>query len=246
MPIKDRGICIRVVDYSETSQVVTVFTRDNGKISAIAKGSKRAKSAFDGPLEMLSMGSLMFSPSAGGQGLATLTEFDQLPFGTALAGSYLGMNCGLFAAELVDEFTDELDPHPELFDYFEKFLQRLCQVDQNRQRLGLAIWFELKLLDQAGLGPIFERCGNCGKEFDQNWPGAYFSSDKSCLLCRDCQMSFPDRLAVSTEAVFCLAQTTNIRRAGPDTLKNAQKLLLYHLRQCLGKKLKMGKYTLQG
>ncbi|MFQ6036643.1 MAG: DNA repair protein RecO, partial [Sedimentisphaerales bacterium] len=56
MLIKDTAICIRAVDYSETSQIVTFFTRATGKIRAIAKGSKRPKSAFDGPIEILSFG----------------------------------------------------------------------------------------------------------------------------------------------------------------------------------------------
>ncbi|MHC4433863.1 MAG: DNA repair protein RecO, partial [Planctomycetota bacterium] len=48
MLTKDMAICIRAVDYSETSQIVTLFARDTGKIGAIAKGSKRPKSKFDG------------------------------------------------------------------------------------------------------------------------------------------------------------------------------------------------------
>ncbi|MHC4155757.1 MAG: DNA repair protein RecO, partial [Planctomycetota bacterium] len=56
MLTKDEAICIRAVDYSETSQIVTFFTRANGKVGAIAKGSKRPKSAFDGAIEVFSHG----------------------------------------------------------------------------------------------------------------------------------------------------------------------------------------------
>ena len=52
MLTKDTAICIRTVDYSETSQIVTFFTRAKGKLTAIAKGSKRPKSAFDGTVEI--------------------------------------------------------------------------------------------------------------------------------------------------------------------------------------------------
>ncbi len=56
MLTKDFAICIRAADFSETSQIVTLFTRATGKIKAIAKGSKRPKSKFDGPIEIFSYG----------------------------------------------------------------------------------------------------------------------------------------------------------------------------------------------
>jgi len=74
MLVKDTAICIRAVDYSETSQIVTFFTRATGRISAIAKGSKRPKSKFDGPIELFSCGNIVFSDS-NKEKLATLTEF---------------------------------------------------------------------------------------------------------------------------------------------------------------------------
>ena len=43
---KDKGICIRTTDYSESSQILTFFTAQNGKLSVIAKGAKRPKSSF--------------------------------------------------------------------------------------------------------------------------------------------------------------------------------------------------------
>ena len=63
MLTKDHAICIRAVDYSETSQIVTLFTKQNGKIGAIAKGSKRPKSSFDGPIELFAYGRIIFTHS---------------------------------------------------------------------------------------------------------------------------------------------------------------------------------------
>ena len=85
MLIKDTAICIRAVDYSETSQIVTFFARAAGKISAIAKGSKRPKSAFDGPIEIFSYGKIVFSDS-NKEKLATLTEFESACGGAGFTG----------------------------------------------------------------------------------------------------------------------------------------------------------------
>ena len=110
MLTKDAAICIRTVDYSETSQIVTFFTSDNGKVSAIAKGSKRPKSPFDGPIEVLSHGRIVFSDTDSAK-LATLTEFQQQPSFDNLAKNLFAMNSSLLAAELLNELTDEHDPH---------------------------------------------------------------------------------------------------------------------------------------
>ena len=92
MLTKDTAICIRTTDYSETSQIVTLFTKAAGKISAIAKGSKRPKSAFDGPLEVLSYGRIVFSDS-NREKLATLTEFQQNPAFSCSADNLFVLNC---------------------------------------------------------------------------------------------------------------------------------------------------------
>ena len=127
MLTKDTAICIRAVDYSETSQIVTLFTRQAGKISAIAKGSKRPKSAFDGPIEVFSHGKIVFSDS-NREKLATLTEFEQQTGFSNLASNLFALNCCFFAAELVDKLTNDYDPHPELFDSFLRFLQNTNEV----------------------------------------------------------------------------------------------------------------------
>jgi DNA repair protein RecO (recombination protein O) len=114
MLTKDQAICIRVTDYSETSQVVILFARGAGKIRAIAKGSKRPKSAFDGPLEVLSFGAIVFSASHKDK-LATLTEFQPQPVRGELRRHLFALHSGLFAAELLDALTDDYDPHPALF-----------------------------------------------------------------------------------------------------------------------------------
>ena len=127
MLTKDLAICIRAVDYSETSQVVTFFTRAAGKIGAIAKGSKRPKSAFDGPIEIFAHGQIVFSDS-NKEKLATLTEFQQQPALRNLHGNLYVLYCCLFATELLNNLTHDYDPHPGLFESFLEFLQNANEI----------------------------------------------------------------------------------------------------------------------
>ena len=128
MLTKDLAICIRAIDYSETSQIVTFFAKAAGKIDAIAKGSKRPKSPFDGPIEVLSYGNIVFVDSAG-EKLATLTEFQQQPTIINLHGNLFVLYACLFAAELMSNLTHDYDPHPELFDSFLEFLLNADKQD---------------------------------------------------------------------------------------------------------------------
>jgi len=251
MLTKDAAICIRATDFSETSQILTLFTRKTGKISAIAKGSKRAKSAFDGPVELFSYGKIVFSDSTK-EKLATLTEFEQQPGFTDLAGNLFALNCASFAAELVNNLTDEYDPHPELFDSFLEFLQNTNEIRDtlhaSRDTLALLILFQLSLLKEVGLRPILNACANCKMHYEPRTMNyeLYFSSSANGLICKDCEASFPDRIKLSSSAAACLADLKLIGNANEKTLNEIEKILIYHFTELLGRPPKMAKYVARG
>ena len=265
MLTKDTAICIRTVDYSETSQIVTFFAREAGKISVIAKGSKRPKSAFDGPIEVFSYGKIVFSDS-NREKLATLTEFESAYGGPGfahLADELFTFNCVSFAAELVNLLTDEYDPHPGLFDGFLQFLQNVNEGrgtrDEGRRTLALLILFQLALLKEVGLQPILSYCVNCKTRYEHRASlvrrsfseggsiehRVYFSSSANGLICRDCEASFPDKIRITAPAANCLADVKLIAEADGKILYEIEKILIYHFTETLGRPPKMAKYILQ-
>jgi len=239
----DSAICIRAIDYSETSQIVTLFTRATGKISAIAKGSKRPKSAFDGPLEIFSAGEIVFSHREN-QKLATLTEFEQKPIFAGLRKNLAPLNAALFAAELVNELTDQYDPHKGLFEIFSQFLHDIENVEDNRDVLAFLILFELGLLKEIGSQPILKVCGNCKNKIEKTSNEVYFSSSANGVICRDCEGSFQDKLRLPPKAADCFADFKIIASADKKTLERLEKVLVYHFTELIGKQLKMAKYIL--
>lgn len=239
--IKDTAICIRAVDFSETSQIVTFFTRATGKIATIAKGSKRLKSAFDGPIEIFSYGKIVFSDSTR-EKLATLTEFEQQPNFTHLTNNLFALNGAFFATELVDKLTNDYDPHPQLFDSFLQFLQN---VRQTQDTLRLLILFQLALLKEIGLQPILKSCVNCKSDFGTDWGETYFSSSANGLVCRDCEATFSDKIKLTNSAAACLADLKTIADVDKKTLNEIEKILVYHFTELLHKPPKMAKYVLK-
>jgi len=245
---KDTAICIRAVDYSETSQIVTFFARAAGKISAIVKGSKRPKSAFDGPIEIFSYGKIVFSNS-NKEKLATLTEFESAyggPGFIGLSNNLFTMNCCLFSAELLNKFTHDYDPHPKLFDDFLQFLQNAQENKNKHQMLALLILFQLGLLKEVGLRPVLNACANCKTTYDirNTKYEAYFSSSANGLICRDCEASFPDKVRLTKTAANCLSNLKLLAESQEKTLTEIETVLVHHFTELLGRKPKMAKYIL--
>jgi DNA repair protein RecO (recombination protein O) len=257
MLTKDMAICIRAVDFSETSQIVTFFTKANGKIDAIAKGSKRPKSAFDGPIEMFSHGRIVFSDSKKDK-LATLTEFESAGGGagfTSLSHDLAVLNCCYFAAELLNKMTHDYDPHPELFEAFLEFLQNATDKESKNQMSALLILFQLSLLREVGLQPVLNSCANCKTQYAKRNPvpsevegtqnERYFSSTANGIICRDCEGSFPDKIRLSPPAANCLGNLKLIAEANEKTLKEIEKILIGHFTELLGNQPKMAKHFLK-
>ena len=244
MLTKDTAICIRAVDFSETSQIVTFFTRRSGKISVIAKGSKRPKSAFDGPIEVLSSGKIVFSDSTR-EKLATLTEFQQQPAFANLAASLFALNCCFFATKLLNLLTDDYDPHPELFDSFGQFLQN---AGETRDTLALLILFQLSLLKEVGLQPILNACANCKTSHESltTSHGFYFSSSANGLICKDCEGSFPDKIRLTEPAANALSNLKLLAESDEKMLNEIEKILIHHFTEILHKPPKMAKYVISG
>jgi DNA repair protein RecO (recombination protein O) len=239
---KDLAVCIRAIDYSETSQIITFFARDTGKFTAIAKGSKRPKSAFDGPIELFAQGRILYSQTRTDK-LATLTEFSQQPPFTFAARDLFALHCASLAAELVNSGTDDYDPHPELFDAFLKFLHDL---DRKQDTLRLLIIFQLNLLKEIGLMPVLDHCANCKTSHESRITGHgfFFSSEANSLICRDCEPSFPDKVPVTKTAAAALSNKETLAKTDKKTLKEIEKLLIYHFTNMWGRPPKMAKYVL--
>ncbi len=224
---KDRAICLRCVDFSETSQVVTFFSENAGKLSAIAKGSRRAKSAFDGAIEVFSFGDILYQPPRSGE-LSTLTEFQQIPLGRGLRSSFFGLQCGLCAAELVEGLTTSGDANPSLFEAFLQFLTDLQTPSRREDQLALLILFQLKLLQEIGLFPLFQTCSNCGRAYGSHRRNWHYSRQTNGLICPDCEAAFTDKLAISRSATEVLSNLQRLHsQEGPVRLE-IEKLLLDH------------------
>ena len=238
---KDMAICIHSLDYSDTSQILTFFARDNGKFDAIAKGSKRPKSSFGGPIEIFSFGEVIFS-EAGHNKLSSLSEFVSQPRFFAIRRNLGSLNCALFGAELVELLTDDFDPHPDLFDTFVKFLDDL-QTSPNV--LATLIEFQIAILYEIGQAPVLDRCVNCSLPYNSAWPVVFLSNSAHGLICRDCEGAFADKMNIPKDTAPALSDAAKLARLPEPTLNTVEKLLISYFTDMLHKPPKMSKAFLR-
>lgn len=228
--VKDQAICIRRQNYSESSQIVTLFGRASGKVRAIAKGSRRAKGKFGGGVDTLSVGAIIFAPPRGDSSLATLVEFELTESFPLLRKKLLPLNCGQYAAELVAQFTADLDPHEQLYDAFIAMLGELSQATGCETIL---LNFELDVLREVGLSPAWDKCCSCGAT--PTGDRVYFSSSGGGLLCRDCEPVVAEKRYLEPGVLQILQNPRAAEKRPPALALAAHNVLWYHIRELLGK-----------
>ncbi len=155
---KSEAVVLRRSDYSETSLILTLFTRESGLLRGIAKGAKRSKGLFDAGLEPFVRCAVVHLDRRN-QGLAVLTEAAVLETFPGLSRSLDRLNAAWFAAELLPAMSEQSDPLPRLYDLLVEFLETLTDADSTDT---LALAFALQVLAQVGYGPELNRCVGCG------------------------------------------------------------------------------------
>ena len=158
---KTDAIVIRTVDFSETSSIVTFFTKDFGKISALAKGARRKKGPFESALDLLATCRIVFLHKTG-DSLDLLTEAKLQHRLRASENGLSRLYSSYYMAELLRNFTDEMDPHPRLFDISLECLRDLENSDLEYEPTVLR--YELSLLQEIGQAPSLRRCVACGRD----------------------------------------------------------------------------------
>ncbi len=211
VPEKAQAIVVRTYAYSETSCITTVFTREYGKLRALAKGAWRPKNAFDSALDLLSICQvLVLRRSSGGLDLLTEAALERrFRVGRSLAGFYGGM----YLADLLDALTAEADPQPEMFDAVETALIALsADVSADPPTPAdiaavpppvVVLAAELALLQAGGHGPAVGRCSGCGTRLDPAARAAFGMLDGGAL-CPACRRGKNNVVAISAAGTATL------------------------------------------
>lgn len=190
----DRAICVRQFDYSETSQILWLFTQDHGLVRVVAKGARRTTKAgasnFDGGVDLLDEGSAVFSDRLERE-LNVLTSWKLLDGHRPLRSAQRPLYLALYLAEIISFVFEARDPHPNVFARFAATLELLRTPALEEAALALV----LDLLHESGYLPSLDQCVECGRGMSSERT-AYFSPSRGGAVCRECEASIPDRMQV--------------------------------------------------
>ncbi len=234
---KAKGICLLTRKYRATECVATFFTREYGKVEAVAKGLGKPASSLAPAVEPLTLSRLFF---ARGRNLDHLTQAEVInPFYDLRTNMWRLAYAG-YAAELIASTTEPQQAHPELFDLLEATISAMENSD-DPQKLAMA--YALRLLGAQGVGPVTQECVECGQQIDGH---AVYSPRSGGLLCAACRLQHNQgglEISAATRGMLRSLLTMPFERLGRLRLDAAMRrqitgLLRQHIEYHLGIRLK--------
>lgn len=226
--LRVEGITLRHKDWGEADRLLSIFTRELGKVQAIAKGVRKPRSRKAGHLEPFMRASMLL---ARGRSFFILTQAEAIDAHIPLREDLTLLGRASYLAELLDRFTFEEEANPALYRLMQHSLTRLERGDHPAAVLH---FFEMRLLDQVGYRPQLQRCGLCGQEIRPQ--DQFFSAAHGSALCPACGEKEPQARPVSLQALkylrhFQRSTYAEARRArfAPATLAEVEALMYYYL-----------------
>ncbi|MGL4553045.1 MAG: DNA repair protein RecO [Gemmataceae bacterium] len=191
---KATALVLRTTDWSESSRIATLFSRELGKVRALAKGGRRLKSSFDNGLDLLTLCDIVLIRKPSG-GLDLLTEAAVVRRFPRLQRDLSALYAGYYVAELLADWTEDGDPHPALFDEAVEALHDLGEGPAGQRVLR----FETVLLAEAGYSPVLDRCAGCDGPLPA--AGLAYSAEAGGAVCPRCQSGPGERRRLSADAL---------------------------------------------
>ncbi len=183
--LKTEGIVLRSLRYGEADRILHLYTPDRGRVSAIAKGVRRARSRFGGRLEPFFRLNLVLYE--GRSDLLTVTSAETIAGHPRLREDAGALDGAARACEAVARVFDDGDPHRGVYHLL---ANELTLLDRHPDLAGRpnALAFRLKLLLAAGFAPQLGACASCGEH--EHLAG--FSGAAGGVVCGACEASaFP-------------------------------------------------------
>ena len=190
------AIVVGHVVVGEKDKIVTLFTREQGKIRAIARGSLRPGSSLGPCVEPLTRARFYCVRR---RSLDLIAQAVPLASYGTLKRELWPMACGLYMAELIDSSTMEGVPHQALY---ELVLGILGRFDEGETDESLLRYFEVCLLDQIGFRPSLQDCVECGTRLRP--VDNALSPVLGGAVCPECAARVPDARPLSLDALKVL------------------------------------------
>ncbi|WP_433958818.1 DNA repair protein RecO [Cytobacillus horneckiae] len=191
---KCEGIVIRTVNYGESNKIVTLFTREWGKVGVMARGAKKPSSRLSAVTQPFTYGHFLVQR---GKGLGGLQQGDIIHSMRSIKEDIFLTAYVSYIVDLLDKGTEEKRPNPFLF---ELLMQSIQLINEGNDPEIITNIFEMKMLNQLGLYPVLNQCAIC-----KNTDGEFsFSIREGGLICHRCLEKDPYHYKISPATVKLL------------------------------------------
>lgn len=197
--LTSEAVVLRTWPFQEADLIVSLFTRDYGRLKGVAKSALKSRKRFGGALEPMTVGRLWFAERSG-QELVRLDQIEALSSPLAAPIDHVRMAVLSFYAELLDEALPEHDPQPTVF----RLLLSVLEQTTVQQPWMPLTYFTLWMTRLMGLLPDLVRCTACGEPLQ------------------------PGEISFNTygDGLFCaLHRNGNASALSPDSWQLAQRML---------------------
>jgi DNA repair protein RecO (recombination protein O) len=191
---KCEGIVLRTTDYGETNKIVTLYTREWGKIGVMARGAKKPKSRLSAITQPFTYGFFLLQ---NGRGLGNMQQGEIITPLRAIKEDIFLTAYASYVVELTDKSTDEKKTNPFIF---ELLYQTLTYLNEGYDPEILKNIYEMKMLPVLGLYPILNQCAICGDKEGQ----FSFSIREGGIICHRCLTKDPYHLKISSATIKLL------------------------------------------
>ncbi|MGE5631507.1 MAG: DNA repair protein RecO, partial [Caulobacteraceae bacterium] len=216
---KTQGIVLKHTNLGEADKILTILTRNNGKIKAIAKGCRKPKSSLLSSSEVFVFSEFVLYR---GTNFYHITQANTRETFYNIRKDLLKLSYATYFVELAETVSDEDIPSERLFLLLAKALYYLSTGEIPAGLLNLG--YQLKLMDISGYRPNVLRCVNCRKQKDEY---VRFSVELGGVICRDCldsdslnQYKDAYRISHGTAEAFKFLLNTEISRLNTKKIDN--------------------------
>lgn len=172
-----QAIVLRVTDYNDRDALLTVLSRDHGKLTIKARGLRRKNSPLIAPCQLLAFGEFTLFEY---KGQYTINEAHSLELFQGLRRDLCKLSLGTYFAQCAEVLSQEDLPNPELLSLVLNSLYALDKLQKPEILVKAA--FELRAASLAGYTPDLFGCHVCGSQSP-----VYFDISGGALLCEKCR-----------------------------------------------------------
>lgn len=175
------GIVLKITNYGEADRIVTVFTKEAGKVQFMARGVRKATSKFGGIIDHFVEGQFEVTRKSH---LPTLIQATTITWFPYLRHSLTHWQYAERAAKAILRATSDEDENLEVYFLLQQFL---VQAENYPNPQGLWLWFLYKLLFLTGFGISIETCQSCHEELEEV---AEHTHNYEGFLCSHCSSAY--------------------------------------------------------